>query len=127
MAYRLAQANFSKGELAPALHGRFDVESYSSAAKKVRNAFVLKYGGLSKRPGTRLVAEVLDAENDVRLIPLQFSLDQSYALEMGQGYIRAAALGGLILNASLKITSISNAGNAKIPTAYHGSKTGHTI
>src|SRR3546814_4764307 len=82
MAYRLAQANFSKGELAPALHGRFDVESYSSAAKKVRNAFVLKYGGLSKRPGTRLVAEVLDAENDVRLIPFQFSLDQSYALEM---------------------------------------------
>src|SRR3546814_20854217 len=86
MAYRLAQANFSKGELAPALHGRFDVESYSSAAKKVRNAFVLKYGGLSKRPGTRLVAEVLDAENDVRLIPFQVSLDKSYPLEMGQGY-----------------------------------------
>src|SRR3546814_970910 len=63
----------------------------------------------------------------VRLIPFQFSLDQSYALEMGQGYMRAAALGGMILNAELKITAISNAANAQITAAYHGYKVGNQV
>jgi len=127
MAYRLAQPNFSKGEIAPDLYGRFDVDAYATALRKARNVVVLKYGGLTKRPGTRFVAEVLDASQPVRLIPFQFSIEQAYALELGQGYMRVAAAGGLVLNEELAITAISAEPQAKITAAYHGYSVGQDV
>lgn len=127
MAYRIAQPNFSKGELAPHLWGRFDVDAYQTAARKVRNCYVLKYGGLEKRPGTRLVAEVLDDSHPVRLFPFQFSFEQAYALEMGQGYMRIAASGGMVLHEQLAITGITNEAEAKITAAYHGYVEGNQV
>lgn len=127
MGYRLAQSNFSKGEIAPDLYGRFDVDAYATALRKARNVFVLKYGGLMKRPGTRYVAEVLDATKPVRLIPFQFSIEQAYALEMGQGYMRVAAAGGMVLNQELVITAITNEAQAKVTAAYHGYSVGNRV
>lgn len=127
MGYRLAQPNFSKGEIAPALWGRFDVEAYATAVRTGRNVYVLKYGGLEKRPGTRFVAEVLDATHPVRLVPFQFSIEQAYALEMGQGYARVAAKGGLVLHEQLAITEITNAAQASVRAAYHGYAPGNQV
>jgi len=127
MSYRLSQANFAKGEIAPDLYGRFDVDAYSTAVRKARNVFVLKYGGLMKRPGTRYVGEVLDATRPVRLIPFQFSIEQAYALEMGHGYMRVAAAGGMVLNQELLITGISNEAQAKVTAAFHGYSVGNIV
>ncbi|MEO7468532.1 MAG: hypothetical protein ABIV36_16070, partial [Sphingobium limneticum] len=80
MSYRLAQPSFSKGEIAPDLYGRFDVDAYSQSLRLARNVVILKYGGVTKRPGTRLVAEVYDASAPVRLVPFTFSIEQTYAL-----------------------------------------------
>jgi hypothetical protein len=121
---RTFQPNFSRGELAPALYGRFDVDTWNSALRKARNVVVLKYGGLSKRPGTRFIAEVLDATQPNRIIPFQFSLTQTYALELGQGYMAPCALGGRVLETELTITAITNAANAQITAAYHGYSVG---
>ena len=98
MAFRAAKPNFSKGELADDLLGRFDVDAYQAGLKRARNVIIMKYGGITKRPGTRLVAEVHDASAPVRLVPFQFSIDQAYVLEMGQYYMRPAALGGIVLD-----------------------------
>jgi len=127
MGYRLAQPNFSKGEIAPDLYGRFDVDAYSTALRKARNVFVLKYGGLMKRPGTRLVSEVLDPSRPVRLMPFQFSIEQAYALEMGHGYMRVASSGGMVLNEELQISDITNEGRAKVSAAYHGYSVGNLV
>lgn len=127
MGYRLAQASFSKGEIAEDLYGRFDVDAYQTAVRKGRNVYVLKYGGLDKRPGLRYVAEVLDASQPVRLVPFQFSIEQAYALEMGQGYMRVAALGGLVLHEELQISGISNAAQATVTAAYHGYSVGQQV
>jgi hypothetical protein len=127
MALRMASVNFSKGEIAEELIARVDVQSYSSAVKQARNVLILKYGGLTKRPGTRLVGEALDASAPVRLIPFQFSLTQAYALELGQGYMRPAAQGGLVLETGLKITAITKAANAQITAAYHGYSVGDQV
>lgn len=120
MSYRATQSNFSKGEIAPHLYGRFDVDAWQSAVKQARNVIVLKYGGLSKRPGTRLVSEVLYPQFDTRLIPFQFSQEQSYALEFGQAYASPCAGGGRVLEEELAITNISAAANAQITAAFHG-------
>jgi hypothetical protein len=39
---------------------------------------------------------------------------------MGQGYMRPAALGGLVLEQPLTITAITKAANAQISAAFHG-------
>lgn len=125
--FRSAQPNFSKGELAPHMHGRFDVDAYTAAVKLARNVLVLKYGGLTKRPGTQLVGEVLDYSAPNRLLPFQFSLTQTYALEMGQGYMAPIAGGGRIVEEELAITAISSATNAQITAAFHGYSVGNRV
>ena len=123
---RAAQINFSKGEIAPQLYGRFDVDVWRAGVKKARNVIVLKYGGLTKRPGHRLVAEVL-ASGEQRLIPFSFSLDQTYVLEFGQAYAAPMALGGRVLEQELAITGISAASNAVITAAFHGYSEGDPV
>lgn len=127
MAYRLAQPSFSKGEIAPDLYGRFDVDAYAQSLRLARNVVILKYGGVTKRPGTRLVAEVHDATQPVRLVPFKFSIEQAYALELGQGYMRVAAAGGLVLNEELAITGITNEAQARVTAAYHGYSAGQSV
>jgi hypothetical protein len=127
MAFRAPQVNFSKGELADELLGRFDVSAYQAGLRKARNVTILKYGGIAKRPGTRFVAEVFDASEPVRLIPFQFSIEQAYALELGQGYMRPAALGGIVLEEELAITDITQANPAQIEAAFHDYVAGDQI
>lgn len=127
MTFRAVQPNFSRGELAPQLYGRFDVDAWQSAVRRARNVVVLKYGGLTKRPGTRLVAEVLDASTPNRLIPFQFSLTQTYALEMGQGYMAPCALGGRLVEEELAVAHVSNAAQAVVEAAYHGYSVGNFV
>ncbi len=124
---RVAQVNFAKGEVAPEIYARFDVAAHGSALKRARNVRVMKYGGIAKRMGTRLVSEVYDASKPVRLIPFQFSLEQAYALEMGQGYMRAAALGGMVLEDDLAITGITSAAQATVASAFHGFSVGDQV
>jgi hypothetical protein len=127
MAFRAGLLNFSKGEIAEELIARVDVPSYNAALKKARNVVVLKYGGVAKRPGTRLVARAHDQENPVRLLPFQFSLTQAYVLEMGDQYMRPEALGGVVLEQALTITAITRAGNAQVTAAYHGYDVGDEV
>ncbi len=119
MNFRASQPNFSRGELGPYLRERYDVDAYQAGVKRARNVVILKYGGLTKRPGTRLVAEVIDPSEPTRLIPFQFSLEQTYALELGQGYMAPCALGGRVVEEELIITGITAAANAQITAAYH--------
>lgn len=127
MNYRNIQPNFSRGELAPDLYGRFDVDAYNAALKQARNVIVLKYGGLTKRPGTELVGEAINADEPGRLIPFQFSLEQTYALEFGQGYMAPCALGGRVVEQELAISAISAAANAQVTAAYHGYSVGDPV
>lgn len=116
---RTGQPNFSKGELSDELVARIDVASYQSGLRRAENVIILKYGGITKRPGTRLVAEVYD-DDGVRLMPFQFSLEQTYALEMGQGYMRPCVNGGLVIEDQQTITAITTGATTEIEAAYHG-------
>lgn len=80
--------NFTSGEWSPLLEGRSDLEQYSHSAKKIENILVMPYGGVTKIPGTRYVAEVKNSAKKVRLIPFEFNVSQAYMLEFGNEYIR---------------------------------------
>lgn len=202
MPLRTGQPNFSKGELAEDLIARVDVAAYATGLRRARNVMILKYGGITKRPGTRLVAEayqdartvtftgsisgevltvttasdtgiisagmaisgagvpesltivergtgtggagtyILNAavgapvaataitatmNSPVRLMPFQFSLEQTYALEMGHGYMRPAALGGLVIEEKLAIESITRGATTTVKAAYHAYSVGDQV
>jgi hypothetical protein len=127
MPLRVGSPNFSKGEIGEELIGRVDVAAYQSALRTATNVTILKYGGVTKRPGTRLVAEVYDATQPVRLLPFQFSLTQTYALEMGQGYMRPAANGGMVIEEKLTITAITRGATTAIAAAYHAYSVGDQV
>lgn len=88
---------------------------------------VLKYGGLTKRPGTQLVGEVLDKTGGNRLLPFQFSLTQTYALELGQGYMSPVAGGGRLVETELRISNITSAAPAVVTAAAHGYVVGDRV
>ncbi len=127
MTTRIPQVNFSKGELAPELYGRFDVDAWQAGLRQARNVIVMKYGGVTKRPGTRLVAEVINPATPTRLIPFQFSMTQTYVLEMGQGYMAPCVLGGRVLETEQPIIAVSNAVNAQVSIAFHGYAAGDLV
>jgi hypothetical protein len=129
MVLRTGQHNFSKGVISDELVARIDVASYASGLKRADNVIVLKYGGITKRPGTRLVAEVYDDSGvrSVRLIPFQFSIEQTYALEMGQGYMRPAASGGMVTEERLTITDVTLGATTTIAAAYHAYDVGDQV
>ena len=79
------QTNFSTGELDPLLRARVDLAQYDNALAKATNVLIQPQGGLRRRPGTKHILELPNtstesAGNGVRLVPFQFSVDDSYML-----------------------------------------------
>lgn len=125
MGYRAALLNFSKGVISPELESRFDLQTYQAALRQATNVKIRRTGGVSKRMGTRFVAESI-GENG-RLIPFQFSDTQAYALEFAQAVFRPYALGGAVLELGLAVTAITKAVNAQVTSAYHGYEAGDQV
>lgn len=82
------QNNFNGGEWSPLAYGRSDLAKYKNALATCLNYVPTSQGGLTRRPGTRFVAEVKNSANAVRLIRFEFSITQAYVLEFGPSYIR---------------------------------------
>ena len=80
--------NFTAGELSPRLDGRNDLAKYSAGCATVENMVIYPHGAASRRPGTQYVASVKTPANKTRLIPFEFSTEQTYILEFGNQYIR---------------------------------------
>lgn len=75
------QTNFSTGELDPLLRSRIDLAQYNNALAKATNVLVQPQGGIRRRPGLKHIAELPNsAANGVRLVPFEFSVDDSYML-----------------------------------------------
>lgn len=70
------------------MDSRVDFERYPNAAKLCRNFVLFPQGGASRRPGTRFVKEVKDSSVFTRLIPFEYSEDDSYQIEAGNNYFR---------------------------------------
>lgn len=92
------QTSFTSGELSPKLKGRTDLTKYFSGAETIQNYIVSPHGGVSRRPGTRFIAEVKDSSKFTRLVPFTYSTVQAYILEFGDQYIRFYRDQGQILS-----------------------------
>lgn len=89
-------SSFTAGELSPLLYGRVDFDKYTTGARRIENLIVNPHGPVSRRPGTRFVAEVKDSTKNTYVIPFEFSTQQAYIIEFGDQYMRFYKDGGRI-------------------------------
>lgn len=97
---QLIQPSFSAGEMAPSTYSRVDLNRYYTGLRTCRNFFVLPEGGARNRSGTRFLAETKDSSRKSRLIPFQFSTEQTYVIEVGHLYMRFYTNGGQLVSGS---------------------------
>jgi len=106
---KLLLRSFAGGEITPELNGRIDLGKFQTGLGLARNFITLPHGPAARRPGTRFIIEAKDSTHKVRLIPFQFSADQTAVLEFGHQYIRFHIDGGTLLEGAVAIDSITGA------------------
>lgn len=112
------QTNFSTGELDPLLRARIDLQQYNNALAKATNVVIQPQGGLRRRPGLKYLAELPNsstpsAANGVRLVPFEFSVDDSYMLCFTHQRM-------YVFKDGVQITNINASGNPYLTTSITG-------
>ena len=136
------QTSFVSGELGPPVVGRSDVAQYKNACQLVQNWLLRPFGSIITTPGLEYVNQCVTGGSTtisgVRLIPFQFSVTDSYVIEMGVGYFQFYTNGGLVLSnstayqvahnyASADITSIQYCQNHDVIYLFHSNYPPQTL
>ena len=82
------QESFNAGELSRRLHSRVSFVKYPAGLETCQNLIPLPEGGVTRRPGTRHVAEVADSTVKGRLVGFEATAENHFILELGNGLIR---------------------------------------
>ena len=81
--------NFASGEWSPRLAGRVDLAKYAAACACLHNYLVLPQGGVTRRAGTKFIAEVkASTAGCVRLLRMEPTPTAAYVIEAGDAYLR---------------------------------------
>lgn len=118
MSLPFIQTSFSAGEISPHLLGREDLQKFHIGATTMRNFYVDYRGGASSRAGFAYVGMCKQGAPNVggtstinppRDIKFQFNINQGYALEFGDRYMRIKTNGGYVLENAIGV-SVDTAG-----------------
>lgn len=75
------QTNFTTGELDPKLRARIDLSQYYNGLQTATNVSIQPQGGLTRRDGTKYISSLpSDTADGVKMIPFEFSVNDSYML-----------------------------------------------
>lgn len=81
--FALISTNFSSGEIDPLLRARIDLNQYQNGAETLRNVVAQPQGGVTRRPGSKLVYRlpaVATPEDGTRMVSFEYDVDTSYML-----------------------------------------------
>ena len=81
------QSNFSTGEIDPLLRARTDLQQYQNALEEATNVVVQPQGGISRRDGLEFVFDFGSSFTEFKIIPFEFSVNDSYLLVFVVGRI----------------------------------------
>lgn len=125
----IIQNSFVAGEISPSLFGRTDLAKWHNGASTMRNFFVNYRGGAASRAGTAYVGMCKQSGNAAppRDIPFQFNINQGYALEFGDQYMRIKSNGAYVIENTKAITAITKANPGVFTSAAHGYSNGDWI
>ena len=91
---KFIQTSLNAGELAERMAGRTDFQKYFNGLSQMVNMIPLKQGGAEKRPGLEWIAE---AKGKCKLLPFEFSVGDTVAIEAGSLYMRFFTEAGQVL------------------------------
>ncbi len=132
----IIQNSFVAGELSPSFLGRTDKPQYRNGASTMRNCFVRYQGGASSRAGFAYCGMCKQAapnnggtatSNPPRLFNFQYNINQGFALEFGDQYMRILSKGAYITEAAQAVTGITQANPGVITIASHGYSNGDWV
>lgn len=115
----LFQTNFSTGELDPLLRSRTDLEQYQNALESAKNVVVQPQGGVRRRPGLKFLHH-FTSNPPFRLIPFEYSVEDSYMLALGSGRI-------YVFKDRVLQTNINGSGNDYITATAINAVTGSEL
>ncbi|CAB5512513.1 hypothetical protein LMG26857_01803 [Achromobacter anxifer] len=95
---RTLSRSFARGEIRPELFGRVDLPQYQTGLATCSNFITLPHGPAQNRAGLGFVRAVKDSSKRTRLIPFSFNTQQTFALEVGEGYVRFHTMGATLVN-----------------------------
>ena len=80
----------NRGVLTPYLHARADIEHYQSGLADAENVAVMRYGGVTRVPGTLYGGETKDqgASDTTYWLPFRFNRAQIYAIKTKNLYFK---------------------------------------
>lgn len=108
------QTAFSSGVLSPSLWARIDLSRYDTALKKGVNVFVHTHGGVSNRPGTRFVCEVMDSQYKHRLVPFIRETDDTSVLIFGHQQMGVVKNGARVQSGGVDYTIATPWGQGQV-------------
>jgi len=111
------------------MYARVDYAKYQTGAALIRNFWVDYRGGVSNRPGNRMIGESLAQQNDpIRLIPYVVDVNTNYVLEFTQSNIRIIQNGSFVAPFAATVASISNTNPIVVTTpGAHGIVSGDYV
>jgi len=74
------QTNFSVGELDPLIRARTDLAQYKNALEEATNVIIQPQGGFKRRDGMKFIYDFGSSFTEFKVIPFEFSVDDSYLL-----------------------------------------------
>lgn len=124
MTFGTIQNSFIAGEISPELYGRTDLAKWRNGASTMRNCFANYRGGASSRAGTAYAGmckqTLINNTIPPRLITFQFNINQGYALEFGDHYMRIISNGAYVIETAKNITAITKANPGVFTSNAHG-------
>lgn len=80
--------SFNGGVVTPEFFGQLGDVKFQTGLATSRNFHILPHGPAQNRSGTLFVREVKDSDKSTRLIPFSYSTTQTFAVEIGDQYMR---------------------------------------
>lgn len=121
------QEAMNAGEFSPLTAARVRFDKYKNALNLCENFIPIVQGGITKRTGTKYVAEVKASSASTRLMPFEFSTTQAYVLELGNLYVRIYKDRGQVVETAKNITGITQANPAVVTSNAHGFSNGEEV
>lgn len=97
MSARVTQLSYNAGVLSGLMEGRADDSKYQAGLAVCRNAVCTPQGPVQNRAGFMYVNETKYPDKPTRLIPFNYSADQTMIIELGDKYARFHAQGKTLM------------------------------
>lgn len=130
------QNSFVVGELSPSFLGHTDKPQYRNGASTMRNMFVRYQGGAYSRAGTAYIgmskqgapnAGGTATANPPRLINFQYNINQGFALEFGDQYMRIISDGAYVVETGKNVVNITQNNPGVVTIVSHGFSNGDWV